>query len=473
MSDLPYPQSISSEQALLGGLLQDPEQFEAVAEWVGDDDFYRPEHAELFNLLQSKRRSGDVIDLVTIPVFVGESSNDQKYGGLGYVLDLPQMCPSTTNLLHYAKTIAVKSSDRQAIRAMEAEIERRKMGDRDSANEVIATLQMGQDRTSKASKIKTKREVAEDAAHVLQVGVAGSFVTELVALDAMYRVYLPGDWTLLGGTPGAGKSVLMSTIAHRLEEQGLCIGECHLEMDSIGLGLREIAARAGIDMGVVMDVVSTDRELTADDWDRIHEAIENCSDRAYFESMAMATMGDVEASLMRMDRRARHEHGQGLSAFFIDFAQVITHNEETSSAANILIGYGVKVIAKRLGAHGFLSTQLNRKGETAAKAGEPLTQEHIYGGGGLGMAAANIGLIDRDRLLTPREAVVHGPKARYGVPGKAHLEFDGPHQRFRDPRNVGAVDLNDIDNAAGAAIAASLGLDDLNTEHPTWEGVRQ
>lgn len=99
----PLPQSVEFERALLGGLLQDPQMLREVAELVDVQDFYRPDHRALYQLIQEMDKAGEPIDVVTVLERVSGGEREERYGGIPYVLELTEQVPSTANLPHYAK----------------------------------------------------------------------------------------------------------------------------------------------------------------------------------------------------------------------------------------------------------------------------------------------------------------------------------------------------------------------------------
>lgn len=115
--DRPFPQAIEAERALLGGLLQQPDQLATVGESVQPDDFYRAEHGALLKLLLEMHGRGESIDLVTVSDRITREGQAQRFGGVAYVVELPEHVPSTANLPHYAEVIKDKSTLRELIRA--------------------------------------------------------------------------------------------------------------------------------------------------------------------------------------------------------------------------------------------------------------------------------------------------------------------------------------------------------------------
>ena len=112
-----FPQALEAERALLGGLIMAPEQLEEVAERVGPTDFYRPDHAAIYQLLSAMRVDGAHVDLISVTERAARGGNDEQYGGLAYLIGLVEAVPSTANLRHYADLVREKATLRRLIAA--------------------------------------------------------------------------------------------------------------------------------------------------------------------------------------------------------------------------------------------------------------------------------------------------------------------------------------------------------------------
>jgi replicative DNA helicase len=109
------PKAVEAERALLGGLLLSPGRLPEVTERVSAEDFYRPEHQALFTLLVQMQGRGETIDTVTVPERIAREGLHERYGGVGYVMQLPDQVPSTANLPHYAGVVREKALLRKLI----------------------------------------------------------------------------------------------------------------------------------------------------------------------------------------------------------------------------------------------------------------------------------------------------------------------------------------------------------------------
>lgn len=60
------PNSLEAERSVLGAMLQDPNAVLQASETLQPDDFYQPQHKELFECMISLFRNQSPIDIVTM-----------------------------------------------------------------------------------------------------------------------------------------------------------------------------------------------------------------------------------------------------------------------------------------------------------------------------------------------------------------------------------------------------------------------
>ena len=74
------PQSVESEQSVLGGLMLDNNAFDQVADVLTPDDFYRREHRVIYEKIQQMCSEGRPADIVTV---YGELEAEDKAREIG------------------------------------------------------------------------------------------------------------------------------------------------------------------------------------------------------------------------------------------------------------------------------------------------------------------------------------------------------------------------------------------------------
>jgi replicative DNA helicase len=105
------PQSVEAEAALLGGLLLDSDQFEAISKKVCAADFSLVFHRDVFELMNVVYKQHGRFDP---PMIIDVYANSHKA-----IYELVADCASTANLNAYADIVREKSVQRQLIEIAE------------------------------------------------------------------------------------------------------------------------------------------------------------------------------------------------------------------------------------------------------------------------------------------------------------------------------------------------------------------
>ena len=88
------PHSIPAEQSVLGALMVAPERLADIADWLTAGDFYRRDHALIFQSITEQAAKGQPVDPVTLAEWFEGVELSSHVGGLSYLVDLAQTTPS-------------------------------------------------------------------------------------------------------------------------------------------------------------------------------------------------------------------------------------------------------------------------------------------------------------------------------------------------------------------------------------------
>ena len=113
VGDRPFPHSVELERALLGGAIRS-----GVLPAVAAEDFYRPDHAALWTLMQAMAAEGTPIESVTVLERIARGRRPDRYGGIPNVVELPDAVPATANLAWYAGRVVELARQRRDIAAL-------------------------------------------------------------------------------------------------------------------------------------------------------------------------------------------------------------------------------------------------------------------------------------------------------------------------------------------------------------------
>ena len=111
------PQSIEAEQSVLGSMLIDKEVVPVVMEILKPEDFYRPDHREIYNVIIELFDKAQPIDLITVSERLKLHGKLELVGGLEYLSNIATEVPTTANVRHYSKIVEEKALLRKLIKA--------------------------------------------------------------------------------------------------------------------------------------------------------------------------------------------------------------------------------------------------------------------------------------------------------------------------------------------------------------------
>ena len=430
----PYPQSVEAERALLGGVLQDPDSIIDLMELVKAEDFYRPDHADLFKLLVEMHGRGEAIDLVTLPERMQREGREERYGGVAYVVELPDHAPSTANLKHYADVIREHSVLRRLITASQAVAHQAFEGPADVAelleSAVKTIVSLGQDHSKRAwecislildHEIERIEQLSRSQSDV--TGVRTGFGDFDVLLAGLQR----GDLLILAARPSMGKTALAINIAQNAALLGkVGVGIFSLEMARGQLVNRMVSTEGLIDAGRLRL-----GRLQDEEWERLLEASEALR-RApiYIDDTPALSVNDVRARARKLQAEC-----PDLGLIVVDYLQLMRGEGSTQSRVQEVaeISRGLKALAKDLEVPVLALSQLSRAVEQRQDK-RPMLSD-LRESGSIEQDADVIMFIYRDEYYNPDTAdknlaEVIIAKQRNGSTGTVKLVFQGKYTRF-------------------------------------------
>jgi replicative DNA helicase len=79
------PHSLEAEQAVLGGLLLDNSTWDAIADRLRAEDFYRRDHQLIYQSILELSQRGEPSDAVTVAEHLTKNGLAEETGGLAYL----------------------------------------------------------------------------------------------------------------------------------------------------------------------------------------------------------------------------------------------------------------------------------------------------------------------------------------------------------------------------------------------------
>ena len=114
INNLP-PASIEAEEAILGGILFDPEAITRIAELIVKDAFYVKAHQEIYHAALSLNSKGKPTDFISVSTYLSDRDLLEQVGGTTKLAQLLNRTVSAVNIDRYANLIMEKYIRRQLI----------------------------------------------------------------------------------------------------------------------------------------------------------------------------------------------------------------------------------------------------------------------------------------------------------------------------------------------------------------------
>ena len=226
------PQSIQSEQAVLGGLLIDNTALDSVADLITAEDFCRRDHQIIYEHIVSLIQHGKPADIVTVGESIKNSGAQTALADGQYLQSLFSNTPSAANIRRYAEIVRDRAMLRQMIQVGEGMVtnalnpqgrDPEELLD-EAEREVLAINERNaRGRQGFRSLSTLVREVSERIIELYQnkdnsevTGVATGFPN----LDRVTAGFQRGDLIILAARPSMGKTALALNIAETLIRSG-------------------------------------------------------------------------------------------------------------------------------------------------------------------------------------------------------------------------------------------------------------
>lgn len=433
------PYSLEAEQSVLGGLMIANESWDAVADVLGEGDFFRPEHRKLFAQMARLVELQQPIDVVTLAEALAGAGHLDEVGGAAYLAEIASNTPSVANIRAYAQAVRERATFRSLISVANEIADSSFNPEGRSSEEVLdeaerRIMQIAEDRP-KMGGLEPINPLLKDAVEKIdelfnnEDAITG-LTTGFEKLDEMTSGLQNSDLVIVAARPSMGKT----TFAMNLVENALLKSEkpmlvFSMEMPANQLMMRMLSSVGRIDQGRVR----TGR-LEEDDWPKLTGAVSKLKDRPlYIDDTPALTPTELRSRA----RKILREHGS-IGMIMIDYLQLMQvagRGGEGRTAEISEISRSLKGIAKEFNCPVVALSQLNRALEQRPNK-RPVNSD-LRESGAIEQDADVIMFIYRDEVYNEESAdkgtaeIIIG-KQRNGPIGTARLSFIGKYTRFEN-----------------------------------------
>ena len=357
---------IEAEENVLGSILLYPAALDEVAPLLNADDFYRETHQIIYDAMRQLHEAEVAIDLVTLVNYLRLCGEYHRVDGHAGVAKFMTVTYTALHARHYAKIVAANAFKRRLIYKLE-EMKRFVM-----KNLAMTPLELGSKCEADLSSVVTSIPQQGDLMHISRTlpetreGIEALYrgeITDRLPCHPSDLADLTGGWRrgdliIIAARPGVGKSSLMLSQAAYLAKEKCNVIIFSQEMDHRKLNQRLIAGEAKINSRLI-----SIGPLGEGTYRKAMTAIDTLSKRTIWTcDTSLLTVQDMlaKARLLALKLAKR---GERLDAVFIDYLQIMHHNEVPGLNWASVIGRttsGLKRMAKELDIALFCLSQLNR-----------------------------------------------------------------------------------------------------------------
>ncbi|MBR7748395.1 replicative DNA helicase [Undibacterium sp. BYS107W] len=433
------PHSIEAEQSVLGGLLLDNAAWDRIADFIGEEDFYRFDHRLIFQAIVKLINSSRPADVITVFDFLNAAGKADDAGGLTYLNALAQNTPSAANIRRYAEIVRdrgvlrklITAADEIAGQALNPQGKEVKQMLDEAEAKIFAIAEEGargaqgfQAIQPLLTQVVERIDELYNRDHTSDItGVPTGFVD----LDRMTSGLQPGDLIIVAGRPSMGKTAFSINIGENVAiDSGLPVAVFSMEMGGAQLAMRMLGSVGKLDQ----HRLRTGR-LIDEDWPRLTYAIQKMNEAQFYidETPALSSI-----ELRARSRRLSRQCGK-LGLIIIDYLQLMAGNSGGENRATEIseISRSMKGLAKELGCPVIALSQLNRSLEQRPNK-RPVMSD-LRESGAIEQDADVILFIYRDQVYNPDSpdkgtAEIIIGKQRNGPIGSVRLSFLGEYTKF-------------------------------------------
>ncbi|WP_341529122.1 replicative DNA helicase [Nostoc sp. UHCC 0302] len=353
------PQNIEAEEAILGGILLDPEAIGRVSDRLFPEAFYISAHKDIYQAALRLHAQGKPTDLLSVTSWLADNDLLARIGGRNKLATLVDRTVSAVNIDSLALLVTEKYLRRQLIKAgneivhlgYELQTELPVVLDQAEQKVFGVTQERPQSGLVHISDtlINNFQDIEERNQGIALPGIPCGFYD----LDAMTSGFQRSDLIIVAGRPSMGKTAFCLNLGHNVAASyKLPVAIFSLEMSKEQLTQRLLASEAGIESGYLRS-----GRLSQTQWEPLSRAIGVLSEMPiYIDDTPNITVTQMRSQA----RRLQAEQGTELGLIVIDYLQLMEGGGDNRVQELSKITRQLKGLARELSVPVIALSQLSR-----------------------------------------------------------------------------------------------------------------
>ena len=359
MSDL-MPTNIEAEEAILGGILIDPEAISRIAELLRPEFFAITAHQVIYRSALDLFLQGQPTDLMTVTTRLTDRNQLEQVGGLTKLAQLVDRTVSAVNIDQYAVLVEDKYQRRKLIEAgnnivqlgydtaapLETVLDR--------AEQEIFSITQERPQQDLVSIGETLNQTFQDLENRNEGLALPGISCGFYDLDAMTGGFQRSDLIIVAARPAMGKTAFCTNIAHHIAagKEKFPVAVFSLEMSKEQLVQRILSSEAKIESNRLRS-----GKISQNEWEPISTAIGNLSELPLFiDDTPNITVTEIRSKV----RRLQAEQGGTLGLVLLDYLQLMEGSSDNRVQELSRITRSLKGLARELNVPIIALSQLSR-----------------------------------------------------------------------------------------------------------------
>lgn len=442
------PITAESEEAVLGGILTNPNAFYEVIVFLKPDDFFMLKNRYVYQAMIAITERKEPLDFLTIIQELKAQNRIGEIGGAAYLTTLVNNTPTSMHTTVYGHLVQ-RAAIRRQLMQYGQDVIKSAADEKIELSEVINNLESKQiDIAARYTGANTQPLKQAISAYYARLEALMDNPQEMLGvptgfteLDRVFMGFDDQSLTLLGARPGMGKTSMMLSTALNMAKAGKRVGFFSMEMGVEQLMTRLVAMESGINAQRLRS-----GQLTQQEWGQFVKVAGDMNELPIFvDDTTIWTPLQLHAKCASMKRRL------GLDIIMIDYVGLMSGGgkyRDNKVAEAGWISRSLKGMARDLKTAVWGAIQLNRNLESRQDK-RPILSD-LRESGDYEQDADNVLFIYRDEVYnentqTPGQADIIIAKHRNGPVGTVPLYFEKTLTRFENAQKR-SIDLSYLSN---------------------------
>lgn len=352
---------LAAEMSLLGAVFLEPNVLDEIT-FLEDRDFAVSRHQQIYKVMRYLERKGEPVDIVSVTNAFVKFGHIENVGGVSYLSQLAESCPSATNADYYAKLVRSQAIGRRA-RNMGEIISGMSRDDYETDEEFFSYIEslVTEMRPHDNAKMLSFSESKDD--YFQHLSKKAEYIkTGFDQFDAFAKGLWRGWLFVSAGRPSVGKTAkLLQRLYGVAKQQDGVVLLWSQEMDRNSIKDRMLSQATGISYAKIKN-----KDLNESEKDQMELAYEGFEYLPIFiQDSAGVTIDEVRATVKQFKRK----YGK-IAVVAVDYLQIMNIPQkkgETRSQAIGKVTGAAKQLAREMNCCFIMLSQMSRDFEKALK----------------------------------------------------------------------------------------------------------